>query len=80
MTQSQLKPLYTGDIILKSLSWGLLKDHCIYGYPSLWWLLNFPYVSFVSHILYVGHDCHLIKVFKYNFSYQIYILTHMHTN
>ena len=59
----QGKPLNIGDLILKGFSWGSLKDHCIYGYPSLWWLLNFPYVNFVSHILYVGHDCHSIKVF-----------------
>ena len=67
----QGKPQNIGDLILKGFSWGSLKDHCIYGYPSLWWLLHFPYDNFVSHILYVGHDCHLIKVFKYNFSYQI---------
>ena len=60
----QGKPLNIGDLILKGFSWGSLKDHCIYGYPSLWWLLNFSYVIFVSHFSYVGHDCHLIKAFK----------------
>ena len=46
---------HNGDVIFKSFSWGSLKDDCIYGYPSLWWL-NFPYVNFVEH------DCHSIKV------------------
>ena len=64
----QGKPLNIRDLILKGFSWGSLKDHCIYGYPSLWWL-KFSICQFCSHISYVGHDCHSIKVFKYNFSY-----------